>query len=312
MARPHDPMSFISISLPIVVVILLIGCQPSESREERLRLHYEEVIVPETEAPLASIAKSCSAGDTDACQTFGVLSGEVMAVRLGRYWEAMHWLGVEKPGNEIIPELLAIGDDCEYLASLYALDEQSVSGMCSYFRDGQLPYKPASASSDRDETRPTESVGFASESLTEEDLRNGTYPSEWTDSGTVTLVEGSFELAGESIGSSLTVRLLDEIGLGDLDGDGEGDAAVVIATNGGGSGTFYELLAVIRDDGANSTVARQSLGDRVVIESLAIVGERIELKMIAHGPNDALCCPSVPVTRTYDLTESGLSLVDLP
>lgn len=150
--------------------------------------------------------------------------------------------------------------------------------------------------------------------LTVETLRNGTYPSELTKSGEITLVDGRFigEVPYDGGVYTLTVALADEIGIGDLNADGDLDAVLVLGTNSGGSGTFYELVAVTRYEGANSVVATLPLGDRVVIESLVIVSGRIELEMITHGPNDGLCCPSVPVTRLYDLTASGLSPADLP
>ena len=157
------------------------------------------------------------------------------------------------------------------------------------------------------EEEPTDGPASA---LTVELLRNGTYPSGWTDSGSVTLVDGTFKKSYEDPVFTLTVRLLDEIGRGDLDGDGNSDAAVVIATNGGGSGTFHELVVVLNRDGSPFPVATESLGDRVIIDSISIVAGRIELDMTTHGTGDALCCPSSPVSRVYVLGDSGLLLLD--
>ena len=54
--------------------------------------------------------------------------------------------------------------------------------------------------------------------------------------------------------------MMDLVAFGDLDGDGIWDAAVVLEANGGGSGTFRSLEAVVNEDGAPVHVASRPAG----------------------------------------------------
>ena len=148
--------------------------------------------------------------------------------------------------------------------------------------------------------------------LTVDDLRNGTYSSDASETGTVTLVDGHFE--GDSTatgtGSPLSVWIGDEIGFGDLNGDGVDDAAVTLVTNTGGSGSFGQLVVVVNEGGEPSPNASASLGDRVIVEAIRIAELEIEIDLVVHGPSDPLCCPSMSVTRIYILEGSNLILLE--
>ena len=93
----------------------------------------------------------------------------------------------------------------------------------------------------------------------------------------------------------------DAVAFGDLDGDGFADAAVVVFTSGGGSGTFKYLIAVLDRDGAPEQAARVYLGDRVQVESVTIASGEIVMEMLAHRRSDGLCCPTLNVTRGFAL-----------
>jgi hypothetical protein len=83
-------------------------------------------------------------------------------------------------------------------------------------------------------------------SLTPDMLRNGTYHTPFYDR-IVTLVNGSYS---EGSGSNIfSVQMLDIYAFGDLDGDGKDDAAILLAENGGGSGTFVSLIAILDQGG---------------------------------------------------------------
>lgn len=148
--------------------------------------------------------------------------------------------------------------------------------------------------------------------LSIEDLRNATYPSDITESGTVTLVDGLFEdrVSSNGFESPLGVRFGSEVGLGDLDGDGMDDAAVTLVVNTGGTGSFVNLFVVLNQDGAPAPIASVFLGDRVIVEAIRIAESRIELDMITHAPSDGFCCPSLTVLRTYALEDSSLTLLE--
>ena len=104
-------------------------------------------------------------------------------------------------------------------------------------------------------------------------------------------------------------QLHDSIAFGDLDGDGDEDAAVVLSYSGGGSGTFYNLLAIRNDNGAPVHVASFGIGDRIRLNGLAIAAGVITVRMVAHGPTDGLCCPTQDTEATFRLNGNALELL---
>jgi hypothetical protein len=142
-------------------------------------------------------------------------------------------------------------------------------------------------------------------------LKNAEYHSEWPAKGVAKLTEGEYEeeiVPGAA--SKLTIVVYPNMhAFGDLDGDGADDAAVVLATSGGGSGTFISLEAVLNDKGAPNHVASAELGDRKKIESVAIESGQITVDMVTHGPDDPMCCPTVEATQKYKL--QGDTLVQI-
>jgi hypothetical protein len=102
------------------------------------------------------------------------------------------------------------------------------------------------------------------------------------------------------------MELLNLRAYGDLNGDGVEDAAVLLATNTGGSGVFVDLAAVCDHRGKPQDTARFFLGDRVKPERVEIVGEEIVLSLLVHGPDDPLCCPTERVTWRFRLVGDDL------
>ena len=100
----------------------------------------------------------------------------------------------------------------------------------------------------------------------------------------------------------------DAVAFGDLDGDGYADAAVVVFTSGGGSGTFKHLVAVLDRDGEPVQAARVYLGDRVPVTSLTVTSGQIVVEMLAHGPDDGRCCPTLNITSAFTLRGDQLVL----
>lgn len=139
--------------------------------------------------------------------------------------------------------------------------------------------------------------------LTLDLLRSGTYRAPYFDR-TVTLVNGSY-----SDGAGYSVRMLEVHAFGDLTGDDRDDAAVILAENDGGSGTFESVLAVELRSGAAHQISEQGLGDRVQIGSADISSGVIHLNMTVHGPADPLCCPSLPQRQNFWLIGNSLWLM---
>ena len=144
--------------------------------------------------------------------------------------------------------------------------------------------------------------------LTMDMLKNGTYHAPVYDQ-TVTLVNGAY-----SNGSSTdpySVQMLDTVAYGDLNGDGIDDAAIILVENGGGSGEFESVVAVLDAGGAPSPAGQAQLGDRVKINSMTISSGTIALEMLVQGPNDGMCCPTQPETQSYRMVGNALWLTRL-
>ena len=148
--------------------------------------------------------------------------------------------------------------------------------------------------------------------LTLDALLNGDYASEFPAGGRAVLMNGVYREGREADRSTRLVVTLDQsfYAFGDLDGDGARDAAVILAADPGGSGTFLDLAAVVDRGGAPLHAGSLRLGDRVGIESLKITGRIIELVLLRHAPDDPRCCPTARVRERYLLR--GGSLVAAP
>ena len=146
--------------------------------------------------------------------------------------------------------------------------------------------------------------------VTLEQLRNGSYrlPLRGDEEIPIRFHQGR---GTARYGDGATERVLagllrDLVAFGDLDGDQLADAAVVVFIDPGGSGTFIHLLAMRDRYGTPVQAAREVLGDRVRVHGLTISRGRIVVTMLAHGPGDGLCCPSVEVRRAFTLQGSRL------
>ena len=138
--------------------------------------------------------------------------------------------------------------------------------------------------------------------LTLDMLKNAEYPSDFTASKKAKLTDGRYEGEVQSgAASKIVTTLYPTHAVGDLNGDGADDAAVILTTNSGGSGTFYVLVAVLNQGGTPKAAATASLGDRVKVESLVINAGEIVLDMVTHGPQDPMCCPTQKATRRFKL-----------
>ena len=127
----------------------------------------------------------------------------------------------------------------------------------------------------------------------------------------VQLTDGLYEGAPfvEGGASRPTVRMLPLTAIGDLDGDGLADAAVLLVENSGGSGSFFFLAAVANRAGLPENVVTVPLGDRVSPSYLAIEDGAIVVDTAAFAESDPLCCPSLKVRTTYVLRGTALEII---
>lgn len=132
-----------------------------------------------------------------------------------------------------------------------------------------------------------------------EQLRNASYPLLGAGSGLVVRLSD-----GEYVDEPKRTRaLLGErwIAHGDLDGDGNDEAAVVLYYDTGGSGNFREFLVLHAPDGEPVVLGGVFAGDRVRIESFRIEAGVLEVEMVVHRAEDPLCCPTLRVRDRYAL-----------
>lgn len=140
----------------------------------------------------------------------------------------------------------------------------------------------------------------AGDALSLDALANAQYQSEFTQSGTVTLVDGEFrEPVAPGSATETVVKMTEHVARGQI--NGQPVAAVVLVADPGGSGTFYDLALMVDQAGIPVNIASTSLGDRVQVHSVTIADGVIAVNMVAFGPDDPMCCPTQQVLNTYAL-----------
>jgi hypothetical protein len=107
----------------------------------------------------------------------------------------------------------------------------------------------------------------------------------------------------------------DLIASGDLDGDGAEDAAVIIRSQFGGTGIFVALAVLKNDGGSPVHLATDVLGDRVVVNAIAIERGEIIVDLLTFAPPSSpqwagQCCPTELAVLRYRL--EGTQLVQVP
>jgi hypothetical protein len=125
----------------------------------------------------------------------------------------------------------------------------------------------------------------------------------------VALTDGKYE-TGSGLDFFSTV-MQPEVAFGDLNADGLEDAAILLAENQGGTGVFVSLIAVLNQNGQPVQVGSAFVDDRPIINSLVIQDGAIVLAATIHGPNDPMVSPTFPVSKTFQLGETGLTLTRL-
>ena len=140
------------------------------------------------------------------------------------------------------------------------------------------------------------------------ELPNAEYPIELASSGKAQLKNGVFEepvAPGAAI--TTTIRLGKELAVGDVNGDGAEDAAVTLVVQPGGSGVFTFLALVLNDNGTAKPVTSILIGDRIVVESLAIQPGTVVVTMLTRNPDEPVsAAPAVEVRRAFKVRGNHL------
>ncbi len=139
-------------------------------------------------------------------------------------------------------------------------------------------------------------------------LKAATYRTGFTNSGSAILQDGVYTEPSVAGGASLnTVTLQEPVTYGRLP-DGRVVAAVILASETGGSGTFYELeLMGLLENGSPLNLAYTFLGDRVKIQSVEFMDDgSLVVDMLTAGPNDPLAAPTLPQRLTLRYLDGQL------
>jgi len=140
-----------------------------------------------------------------------------------------------------------------------------------------------------------------------EQLKYLEFPSEYAIYGRIKLLNGEYiEEYDEQSGPGLAINLSEFIAVGDLDGDGINDAAAILATYPGGSGTFYDLYAIYNGGFYIYSAANIFLGNNLELNSIWIEDSKIYIDMVTHKEGDPACCPTDEVIKTFKLENNEL------
>jgi len=125
---------------------------------------------------------------------------------------------------------------------------------------------------------------------------------------TVTLSDGQWSGSPFVSGSASrpTVGLIKNFTFsGDMDNNGSNEQIVFLWESSGGSGTQIYMAVLASHAGKTVNIATQLVGDRVQLVMGRVDKGHIELDVIQSGKNDAACCPTSKVLRTWSLNNNN-------
>jgi heat shock protein HslJ len=124
-------------------------------------------------------------------------------------------------------------------------------------------------------------------------------------SGIVRLVNGEYREKSSSAESDETIVHLDKhTAAGKI---GQTDIAVAVLVSNVGTGEVYYDLVLMKKTGAGWEQSDLvELGDRVKIQSLAIVEDEIVVELKVHGPYDRECCSTLETVYRYFVSDGRM------
>jgi hypothetical protein len=148
------------------------------------------------------------------------------------------------------------------------------------------------------------------------------------DGSVVNLVNGSAsEEAAPGSVEMIVTKVFGQPTVGDINGDGKADAAVILVRDGGGSGTFYYAVVAINNSEENVTGSGNSalgtnaifLGDRIAPDTMQIANGIVTVNYADRTAGEPMSAtPSVGVSKYLMVinnasnTNSGATLYDVP
>ena len=108
----------------------------------------------------------------------------------------------------------------------------------------------------------------------------------------------------------LETTVFEKPAVGDLNGDGKNDSAVLLVQDSGGTGLFYYLVAVFNDVGVIKNTNSIFIGDRIEPVSVVIKDNKIELSYVDRNAGDPMTAePTVKITRSFEIKNRELKEV---
>ncbi|MCA9363205.1 META domain-containing protein [Candidatus Kaiserbacteria bacterium] len=112
--------------------------------------------------------------------------------------------------------------------------------------------------------------------------------------------------------SKNTVRTFGEPAYGDIDGDGDDDAVLILVQDFGGSGTFYYVAVAVNDNGIYKGTDTILLGDRISPQNYSIFDGRAEVNyVVRQDGEDFSVPPSEGKTLHLQVHEPDLHLIEV-
>lgn len=139
---------------------------------------------------------------------------------------------------------------------------------------------------------------------TYDDYKNAGYV---IDGKEIILTNGLSEHNIPGTSTSLTTRYFGNEVTGDFNEDGAPDVAFILTQDGGGSGTFYYVVAALRTSKGYRGTNAILLGDRIAPQTTEIKGTRILVNYADRRPQEPfITAPSVGISRYFAIKEGTL------
>lgn len=131
------------------------------------------------------------------------------------------------------------------------------------------------------------------------------------DSQPVQLTNGRAEAAAApGSAAKVVTQVVNGPVFGDLDGDGQSDAALFLSQTSGGSGTFCYVAAAIKKNGRWKGTNAVFIGDRVVPQTIRIGDGVIVIQYLDRRPEESMAVtPSVKKNLEIELVGGHLEVL---
>jgi hypothetical protein len=128
------------------------------------------------------------------------------------------------------------------------------------------------------------------------------------DGAAITLVDGKATIdSAPGSAEKTTTQIFGQPTVGDINGDGKNDAAVILIQTTGGSGTFYYAAAALNT--GHGTVGTNAifLGDRIAPQTMNVMDTIVTVNYADRGANEPMStAPSIGISKYLVLGSSTL------